>query len=213
MPVEPAPHPPPAGVARLAFKGNFGTASWLNGYWLAVTGTPGPGDLSNIAGSCYAQFQTHFLGNLHSDVHLKECTVRYYDGVGSSQASVFADHNGGGASTKEAANVAMVISWQPLSSHKGGKPRSYLVGPNPDGIADHTTFTDVYVTGMSNAAADFLSGINGLSHGGISAIALGFLSFFNNYTARNPPVFNAYLGAQAQKRICTQRRRLGREIF
>jgi hypothetical protein len=210
---EPSPHPPPAGVAKLRFRGNYNGASWENVMWCEVSGTPVFADILTLALDSYGAFQTNLLPLSAGNNHLNECIATYYDGVGTIEASETATHDGSESSANWTAAAAMVLSWKVISSYRGGKPRTYLAGHPLDAVDTTRTWTDSHVAAAVTHANAFLTAMNGITTPNISAVALGCVHFFSHGLAKSPPTFDPYIGVGAQKRICSQRRRLGAEIF
>jgi hypothetical protein len=65
---------------------------------------------------------------------------------------------------------------------------------------------------MTTAGNAVIASVNAITTGGITGTTLGVWHLFSGGVALNPPSFEAYSSATAQKRICTQRRRLGDEF-
>jgi hypothetical protein len=190
----------------------FGDTSWSVGYWLELTGTPDSGDLVDLATDVYGAFETTLLVPQSTGSHLTECAIEYFTGVGSMSVASFANHAGGDDSGGLPANLACVVSWGIVDTYRGGKPRTYLPGMSQGNEASVRTWDDDFVTAVSAAGAAFITAVNGITTTNLTSVSLGTLHFFSGGVALDPPTFDPYLTASAQKRICTQRRRLGREI-
>jgi hypothetical protein len=65
---------------------------------------------------------------------------------------------------------------------------------------------------MQDGINAVISGLNGLSDGTFTSVTAGVWHKFRAGAALAPPVFAPYTSASIQRRICTQRRRLGSEI-
>lgn len=214
MPItsEPTPNPPPDGTAHVSWMGVNGDSSWATGAWLLISGTPGGTDRSDLATDLYGTFETNILGHLGTGCTLTECKVEFFESGGSIVAETFATHSGSASDAALPANVAVVLSWQILTTYRGGKPRNYIPGVNIGALISRRLYSDSYVSTMSGAARDWLDDVNALTAGGITAVSMGTVHFFSGGVALSPPWFDPYLGVAAQKRVCTQRRRLGREL-
>jgi hypothetical protein len=88
----------------------------------------------------------------------------------------------------------------------------YLPFTGSDQIDSARTFGSTFTAALTTAGASFLTDVNGLAPTGVDTCTLGVVAFFSGGVALAPPVFRPYLGASAQRRVCTQRRRLGAEI-
>ncbi|MGH6840456.1 MAG: hypothetical protein ACREDT_17055, partial [Methylocella sp.] len=110
------------------------------------------------------------------------------------------------------AQTSSVLGFQIEEGYRGGKPRMYLPFTGSDQIDTPRTFGDVYVAALQAAGASFIDDVNGLAPTGFDTVSIGVVHFFSGGVALAPPTFSPYLAVHAQKRICTQRRRLGAEI-
>jgi hypothetical protein len=181
--------------------------------WCAITGALTFPTLPTFATDMYAQFQTHLLPPLSTLVSLNECHVVYYDGAGNPDGSSSSVHNGSAAGDSLGANSAIVTSWKIPATWRGGKPRSYLPGIPVTGLYDIRLLGDAFIGTVQTAALAFLNGVNALTLSGVTQVRLGTVSFQHANAWRTPPVFFEYVGVGVQKRICSQRRRLGSEVF
>lgn len=215
MPItsEPAPNDPPAGVARVSWKFTMESALATSGMWALITGAPTGADLAALATDLYGVWETNILPLQQAGVNQVECEVRYWNGSSWDSASAFAVHAGGSAGNTTTANAAMLISWGILSSYRGGKPRTYVIGIREADLADSRLLTDAKVTALSAAGAGFLDDANAITTTNITSVSMGTVHFFRAGAALAPPTFDPYLSASGQKRVCSQRRRLGREVF
>jgi hypothetical protein len=209
---EPSPHRPPAGIVRLKISGTFETTSWMNGFWLLTTGTPAPGDLSDLATDCYGAYQTTLLTQMDEDSIQRRSDVEYFTSGGSIKASSLANHAGSVSGDNLPSSAAVVLSWVIESTYRGGKPRTYLGGQRHNDVDSNHTWSDAHVAACTTQAVAFLDAINSLAPGDITSVTLGTVHFFSGGLALDPPTFDPFLGAGAQKRICSQRRRLGPEL-
>jgi hypothetical protein len=214
MPItsEPAPNPPIDGACRIRIAFGYQTKSPNIGFWSLVTGVPDGDDLVLLATDIMGHYHDTLLPNQVTSLFLNEVEVTYYSAGFPTSASAF-DHLAGsmdGAASLQSS--AMLLSWAIISSYRGGKPRTYL--PGMDRTDEDSTFTwsDTRVAAVRSDAADFLTAVNGITTPNIDSVTLGCLHFFRAGTALDPPYFDPFIGVDAQKRICTQRRRLGPEI-
>ena len=215
MPItsEPAPNDPPAGTARIIWHFTNGSALATCGMWALLTGVPDGSDLADLATDLYGVWETNLLGLQHAGVNLVECEVRYWDGTSWISASAFAVHAGGVSGHAITAQAAMLISWGILASYRGGKPRTYIIGVTEVDLQDQRLLTDAKVAALAAAGASFLSDANALTTTNVTSVSIGTVHFFRAGAALAPPTFDPFMTASAQKRVCTQRRRLGSEVF
>jgi len=210
---EPAPNPPPVGVARVRIVGTFESAAWGIGYWLSVGDTMTLDDQLALAEAVKASWDTRILVDLHTDLVSSEILLRYFDGSSDPEVSftnaVAGSHSGNHLSSGSAA----VLSWHILDTYRGGHPRTYLCGIATEDVTDSRLLTNEFVSDLNTGAAQFLSDVNALTFTSAPSIVLGTLANFRAGVALAPPQFKAYFAVAAQRRICSQRRRLGPEVF
>jgi hypothetical protein len=215
MPItsEPAPNPPPVGTARIRITGIRGDSNWGVGWWAQVGGVPVEADLLALAEDVYGAFKASVLANCSTEVHMNECKVTYYDGLGNPAAAVFHDDIGSDTHQDLPSNAAALLSWQISATYRGGKPRTYLPAGTTGQQASARTWADGFVSSLGANAATFLSTVDAITTTNITLVTLGTVAFFRAGVALAPPRFEAFSGVGVQKRICTQRRRLGAEIL
>ena len=214
MPItsEPPANAPPVGSAKAIWSFTFAGASWSTGMWLLLTGTPAPGDLSDLATDLYGTFQTTILPNLSSSCILEECTVHYFPEGEELTATSVASHAGSDEAEILGINSAAVLSWIISTRYRGGKPRNYLGGLSQASLDSSRSISDGLVSALTSDAADWLTAVNGLAPGSITTVSAGTVHFFSGGVALDPSTFDPYIGVSAQKRLCSQRRRTGREF-
>lgn len=211
-PVGPRPAPPD-GTAKVTYRGTSMSTNWENVMWCGITGSLSFSTIPTFATDMYGIFQTTLLEQMSVDAILQECLVTYYDGAGNPQGSISAAHAGSNATAALTAQVSTVLSWKIPASWRGGKPRTYVAGGAGGNIATTSTWSDGYVASMLTSAASFLAGVNAVTLTGVTQVRLGTVSFQHAGAWRTPPVLFEYVGVGVQQRICTQRRRLGKELF
>lgn len=209
---EPSPNRAPAGTARVRISGHYDETHWAVGYWLLVTGVPLPADLFDLANDVHGAWITRLLGLLSSACVTERVDVEYFTDTGSVAAASVVSNSGSGGGDPAGAQVSCVVSWGLETSYRGGKPRTYLPGIPGDAVFSPRIFTDGFVADVSSGAIGFLDDVNGITTDNISSVSLGVVHFFSAGVALAPPTFEPFLYAIAQKRLCTQRRRLGSEI-
>jgi hypothetical protein len=118
--------------------------------------------------------------------------------------------NIGGIAGAEATDATCaVINWSITDFYRGGHPRTYLAGIPQSKITNGRTLLTAYAASLATQGINFLTGINALTHGGISATALGTVRFASGNAWLSPPVFRPYQSATVRSILGTQRRRLG----
>lgn len=114
-------------------------------------------------------------------------------------------------------SVAAVIGWKVAYRWRGGHPRSYFPAGVQNDVLNGHLWTDAAVANYQTGANDFLTGVNALTMGG----AGGYLTCVRYVTTPSPGAPPEYLNppldlrinnAIVDKRLDTQRRRLGPDL-
>jgi hypothetical protein len=202
---------PPVGTARVAISGyGDGVNPWVNVFWLSITATTHvAADLKNIIDTMVGDYQTRFapsIENAYGITGAKASWLYASNTVLEYQGS-YAD---GGSNTGGVSNDAMcsLINWAITDYYRGGHPRTYLPGTPQSKITNGRTLDATYASTLATAANNFLSDVNALTHGGISAVTLGTVRFASGNAWLSPPVFKPYQSASVRQIVAIQRRRL-----
>jgi hypothetical protein len=192
-------------------EGTLGTHRWNNVFWLLLTSSaPAQADLDSLAGSINALWATTLAMHLTNVVNLVTTQLVWLPGGGvelvSANSTLQAGHDTG--TTLQDAAASVVLSWHIGAYYRGGHPRTYMPGLDPVNITNYSDLTPGVVSAIHTDALAWLNGINAMTHGAISAVQLGTVSFQAAHAWRTPPIFRPYLGVTCRPTIGTQRRRL-----
>jgi|SRR5678809_1335152 len=215
MPSGPRPDPPFRSI-KLVFNGHLSDRTWANVMWCHANGDGviTVSDLEALAGDAGDLFGTHFMPSL-SNASLLETTqaVLWAEG-GPFEGIVATPQAGGRTSPALPANCAAGISWKVMAHYRGGHPRTYLCTPTLDVMANASQYFSSYATELASKAAAFHAGLEELGpYGlGIDSLVHGVISFVDDGEWRTPPIFRPIVGQSVDRRLDTQRRRLGRDI-
>jgi hypothetical protein len=209
----PGPRPaPPVGTARVAIHLNRGAGpDELNVFWLNLTSaSPAQADLDAIVDAVVAAYNTRFTGFITSAATLVAAQASWIDSVGTVLESnrSYSDVMTGGTGIDNLASC-YVINWSIRDYYRGGKPRTYLPGVLQSVVVDGRTISATPRSNLAAAAVNFMTDVNALTHGGITACKLGTVAFARHNAWLAPPVFKQYQGASVRSVMGTQRRRLG----
>lgn len=212
MPIttEPTPERPPPGFTRVRIQGTGGDSAWGFGFWLQTAGTPGSGDLDDLAQAIHEAFVDRLMGSLGTDFHVTETVVTYYRTVDAIQGTYAHSDAGGQTGTTIPASAAMVLNWTIASHYRGGKPRTYLPGLKASAMTNDSQWDPAASSDVHDAAVLFLTDVNALSAGGITSVIMGCLHFFSAGVALVPPTFSGYSGLIARGKIGSQRKRISK---
>lgn len=184
---------------------------WANILWLQLTATTRSGtDLAAVLTSLQSAWAGRFGNHTASDTSLTQVQGIWVTPGGgeivgfNTTAAVGAV---AGASVNNVATAALV-NWRIDKYYRGGKPRTYVAGV-PDGYCtDGVHLTSTALTNYNADANGFITAVNSITSGGITAVKLGTVSFIDADAWRSPPEFWQYLGANVRATLGTQRRRL-----
>lgn len=208
---------PPAGSCRIEISGTIAGINWANVLWTRFTPVtvPSQSDLDSLLLSIGNAYNSHFKAYRSSSVPTESCSALFYDSSGPALVSETPlVLNGTGAASVLPSNCCVVVSWRIAAHYRGGHPRTYLPGV-PDAEAVTSRLLDTtYIANLAASANDFIAAINVLTHGSVTAVELGTVSFVTKKDWREPPIFRPYVagGATVDQRIDSQRRRLGPKV-
>jgi hypothetical protein len=188
--------------------------SYSIGLLYATSGAPVAGDLAALAEVLAAFFgDPTWVGNLSNEAAITEVEAMYSFGGGTELVGGFDTSQPGLIDTGAVPlNVALVASLHTGERYRGGKSRIYVAGCPDAARVDLRQWTNDFVSAMQDGINAVISGINGATSGPFTSVTAGVWHKFSGGAALAPPVFAPYESASIQRRLCTQRRRLGSEI-
>lgn len=155
----------------------------------------------------------HLLPLVASSWNLESCTGAANDGT--EDVSVETINTPGGVTDANALSpqVAAVVSWLILARYRGGHPRLYLPGipTNAVDAGGGRLWSNTFITALDDGATAWLADINATPLEGGAFVSIGTIAYFRHNAPLVPPVFYPYQVPNVHPRLCTQRRRLGKE--
>jgi len=207
-------------VIQVRIKGKFGTADWLNGFYLEYGGgPPTAADLLTLGTAIGGQWQGNIGSRLAVTTVANEVELvdlNSYDGATNTAGGSW---NGSVALPAAPANVAACVSFKQSRRFRGGHPRNYLCG-----IPDAYRFNEILL--MESAATEYAEryrllnvAIKALSIASIGAMKMVAVSRYQGHTFdadhnRIPtplpvPIVREVTSFICNRRLDSQRRRLG----
>jgi hypothetical protein len=180
-------------------------------FWLNLTATTHvAADLGSIVDSLVASYNTNFFAHLSSECTLTQSKASwlYASNAVVEYTGAYSDV-GGGAATNATDAPAALINWGISDFYRGGHPRTYLPGVPSAQVQNANFVSTTLLSQLNTGAAAFLTAVNALTHGGISATALGTVRFASGNAWLSPPVFRAYGSGSCRSRLAIQKRRMG----
>jgi hypothetical protein len=206
----------PDNSVRIAITGTMTGRTWANVFFsqLATSSTITQADLDTYVTAFQAAYKARFAAVQSGSVAYSNAKgTLFAPGGGVLHSLIAMTGTGSEAGTDpESTAMAKVVSWLSTVYWRGGKPRTYLIGPR---IADidattESTFTGAARTAVVTAANNFRTDVNALTAGTINGSVLGFVSFRSGNVERVTPLFFPVSGSLCHPRIGTQRRRYGK---
>lgn len=211
MPAGPRPAPPDDTV-RVIIKGTVLGHLWAAIQWLQLSASSrSQADLNNVLASFGAAFATRYGPSMGTAT-----TVTNYEGIWltpgggeilGTYGTGFTGTNSSGVQLGDAA-ACYVISEHISAYYRGGHPRLYLPGLVGPEVTNGSDLSGTRITTLAAAALAFINDVNALSHGGITAVTLGTVSFAHANAWRSPPIFRPFVGTSVNPKIGNQRRRI-----
>jgi hypothetical protein len=202
---------PPAGTARVAISGTVFGHALTHVFWYEVehSGTVVVDDLDAIAAGTLDAWASNFAPLLSTAVVYTSCQVVYFPTAGTELVGTATDSVAGEASEQiEDASASIVVDWLIALYYRGGKPRSYLPGPDASKVSNGSDLNSTYLSDLAGAASDVRNGINAGSSGSITAVTMGTVSFEHAKDWRDPPIFVPYINSKLRPVLASQRRRI-----
>jgi hypothetical protein len=211
-PVGPRPQPP-VGTCKVTIAGQlFGAIPTENVLWLQIAESGGAlsADLQSVANSIHGDFETDVCPQLSSSWGTVQTTLNWIYSAGQSIEVVAVGSTVGslGVAPENAATCA-VVDWLIGRYYRGGHPRSYLAGIPSADITNGSQVSSGYASSLAGVCNTWRTAVNALTHGNITAVTLGTVSFANGNAWRTPPIFEAYTGQKVRLYLGSQRRRIG----
>lgn len=200
------------GQGFFRFEGNYQGKPWSNTIYCTFDRSGDPADPAAVASDAFDAWAASLLVSMKEDNHLTKCTFVYHDGGFLLEGAHIGSEDGGAIGEGVNTQVAVVVSWRIAEHYRGGKPRSYLAGAPYEGLDTYSSWSDDFVTTVSAHAVDFIAAMNAIDGNGFDVILIGVMHFFRAGAALDPPEFSPFITGAVQKRVCTQRRRLGSEF-
>lgn len=177
-----------------------------------ISGLTALGDIAALIQTGLGTTGNTIVGLMNS--HWSLTGIRVIDNSGETENVSVLDLSVAGhvANTVMSPQVCIVTSWQIAAHYRGGHPRSYWAGIDSSNV-DTTGGKNIASAGRAGyeAAGDTLMTTINSGSGTGSPYSMGTISYFSGGTERGTPLFRPYLAAVVGTRLCTQRRRLGKE--
>ena len=205
-------------VIKFVIEGTLDGVNWANIFhWLYSGSAPSNAELGTIL----SQFATEF-GNgggvlnwdslAHDQVFLSNSTAEDLTTHSSATAELPLSVNGTLSGGKLPASAAVVMTHSINRRYRGGHPRSYLMLGDTTKLQDSTFWATAFLDSVISWYNGFVAGINGISAGGTTLTSPVSVSYFSGHALRSVPVIDPITSSFPRQRVCSQRRRLGKNL-
>jgi hypothetical protein len=207
----PGPLPDVPSVLEIALKGDWESAIVANVFKLKYSGSaPSNSTCDAIAAHVGDKWDADVMEHLSVNYHVTLTTCTDLTSRTAGSGSSITAHAGGHTESVMPANCALLWHWHSPVRYRGGHPRTYVPGLTADRLDNNQVISDASVTTFDTDQGAFVADVVGFSSGGctITAFALARIDH-----APTPPTLIATYDlepAGVAKRVCSQRRRLGK---
>lgn len=175
---------------------------------LLITGAQDITSLSGLCADILTATTVGVLPKLSVGIQMRGGKVRYSDGISETFGTGTLEENGGVTGEACPANVALVTGGSDGTSYRGGKGRTYWGLIPMDALASSLAWDSGYLGDFESAWAALVTAIDALTPNGGTCTAGVVHRVVNKLPIT--PAFGPYISTHAQRRVCSQRRRLGK---
>jgi hypothetical protein len=203
-------------VCKVICKGDVSGTTWANIFHVFL-GTGGSPITQLMTDTLVTAFHNIYAATLqHHKVaadFLRSTEVVALDSLTAPSSFFSHDDPGATAGNGLPANAAMCVSWQIARRYRGGNPRTYLSGSPVGYCPGGGTFTPAATSTVENEADLFLNQINSIVLTGATQVHLCCVHYLRLHTLLVPPLVDLITGERVDSRICSQRRRVGKQLL
>ena len=208
------PFVPVTDVVKIQANGTYNGGKFANIFHVKYSGTtPTVADLTTFANSFATQLTSGPCVGMDSTATYTELILTDLTSVSSARAIVAISKAGTHVATAGMpTQVSFVVGWTIARRYRGGHPRTYIAAQDQGNMANGINWITAWVTTVQNAMNSFLSGVNAITLGG-ATVQLGCVEYSTGHVLLTTGIFEPFSAAVGRVRICTQRRRLGKEVI
>ncbi len=209
------PLPPVPTVIKLEFlyQDTLGEArECANIQHIAYSGSaPTEAEMATLLGLLAVQWEGTVMQRMSHDLVLAELKGTDLSSSTSAEAAIPLAVPGANGGDYNSIASAVVISWNIARRYRGGHPRSYIPGIVTGDIVNGYQISTAAQAAFTTHANDWLTAVNGMSAPPNSPFQLVSVSYRSGHAVRVAPVVDIVRSGLIHPRLCTQRRRLGKE--
>jgi hypothetical protein len=212
--------PPVPKVLQVRLSGSYGTAEWMNGFYLQYAGgPPTQADLDTFAAVIDSDWASTVATRLSINTQIKLVELVDLDNIDGLSAAQASTTGGSISGTAAPANVAACVSFKQSRRYRGGHPRNYVVGIPQVHMASETKLADAAATALAGQYLAFRALLHAHSYTSLGALKWVAVSRYlgSTYdekhhripTPRPTPLIRDVSSFVCNTRLDSQRRRLG----
>lgn len=205
----PAPLPVPNG-GQVLIRGAIDGVTCNNVLHFSYTGSPlTTAQANSIAATIRATWVTRFIPLVSVVYTLGNVEVRDLSSDVGVTGVASGSTVGTGTGQNLTSNVALCVSWKTAQHYRGGHGRTYFGGLRTVDITNSHTWASSTITAFSTACAGLITDINGIGSANNSPVFC-ILRRTAHKSLLTPPMMFAVTAAAIDKRVDSQRRRVGK---
>lgn len=202
-------HHDPIGFSRFDHQWESADSHWQFGHGLLIIGTPTQAALDQLAADISSAFVASVLHRFSSQVTLKNGKLVYSTGFTEIVGTSTVNLPGTGETPMAVVSNCMVVSIRTGDHYRGGHGRMYLSGLPRAALDSDRTWDAGAVGEIETDIASYLAAVDALTGTDIDSVSVGVIHRFLDKVEKDPHTFSSYTGTKTQRRVCSQRRRLG----
>jgi len=202
------------GVARVSLRGTANGVQVVNVFHVRNGTSTGAGydvaGISTLATNMANLYVAQFVPRLNSGWSGDDVVAQDLSAIIAPGVTLPLTGSGSSTGTTMPASIACCVTWKIGRHYRGGHPRSYIGPLGTSAVESPTSFTAAFMTLMSTSASSFLSGVNGMTIGGVSQ-QLVCVHRQVGGEVLDIPLVSPITAVQVDSRLDTMRRRLGKD--
>lgn len=202
----------PTGFARMNHQFHSIDTSYESGHSLFISGVPTQDSLDLLCAAISDAFVANLLPFFSTEVTYANGQLVLSDGVDEMVGTSTIDEAGAASGHVAPLSACIVASMRTGDHYRGGHGRTYFSGFKADDTGSDRTWLDSLVGDFETGWAAYLADVAALTQDDLIVVFNGVVHRFRANVELNPHTMSPMTGSKVQKRICSQRRRLGRLI-
>lgn len=202
----------PTGFARMEHEFASVDTAFTVGHSLFISGVPTQDSIDLLTAAISDALVANLLTFFSTEVTYKNGSLVLSDGtseiVGTSTINAAGSRSGHVAPL----SAALVASIRTGDHYRGGHGRSYFAGFAADDTDTDRLWDASLVGSFETGWAAYCDSVASLTQDDLVVVFIGVVHRFRHKAELDPHTMSPLVGTKVQRRICSQRRRLGRLV-